>query len=251
MNEEYLLIKNLGVAIQGRDLLKNISLTIQKGEQWEITGSSGSGKTLLAHTLAGLHFFTGEIISTFEKDKKMVLVDQQHRFKDLANQRNFYYQQRFNSIDAENTITVKQAIRNNSSDPDQPLSKAATELAGLLKIGHLLNEPLIQLSNGENKRLQLVKALLQQPGILLLDQPFIGLDARGRDDLNGILKKMTSEGLQIILFLSSHDLPEFITNVAMLENGTITKITGREYVIHEAITPVTPGNRNRPVKKFI
>jgi molybdate transport system ATP-binding protein len=91
--------------------------------------------------------------------EKMVLVEQQHHFKNLSNTNNFYYQQRFNSRDAEDSITVREYLQiavSGSSGSNHQLEK----LVKLFDIKKLFSEPLIQLSNGENKRLQIVKALL-------------------------------------------------------------------------------------------
>ncbi|MEJ7677146.1 MAG: ATP-binding cassette domain-containing protein [Segetibacter sp.] len=114
--------------------------------------------------------------------KKVVLVEQQHHFKNLSNTSNFYYQQRFNSQDSEDAITVEEDLQNilskNIAAKDELIW-----LADLFDIKKLYTERLIQLSNGENKRLQIVKALLLQPAFLLLDNPFTGLDVKSRQIL--------------------------------------------------------------------
>src|SRR5688572_10551030 len=90
----------LSVRLHGDIILHNISFVIRKGEQWAIVGPSGSGKTTLLKSLIGRQSFTGHL--SFPEinpviGKKMILVDQQHQFKNLSNTSNFYYQQRFNS----------------------------------------------------------------------------------------------------------------------------------------------------------
>src|ERR1700730_12455706 len=114
MAEKFLLLDQVSVQMGGRLLLDNLTLTINRGEQWVITGPSGSGKTLLAHTLSGRHFYTGRIGYYFggqeetaveaRADKtwatgysrRIVLVEQQHRFKTRPGATDLYYQQRFN-----------------------------------------------------------------------------------------------------------------------------------------------------------
>ena len=198
-------------------ILQDISFTINKGEQWAIVGGSGSGKTTLAKVLTGKLFFSGELTYHFS-NQLIALVEQQHHFKNRSNTSSFYYQQRFNAADAEDSITVKEALA------DEPLSKQWIEL---LQLSHLLEKPLIQLSNGENKRLQLVKALQQMPALLILDNPFTGLDTEGRKILHTVIDNMVSAGIHIILITSAAELPGSITHVAVLEKGKLLLAAGK------------------------
>ena len=209
---------SLSVRQNGQTILDEISFTIQNGEQWAITGPSGSGKTTLLKALASKQFFTGQL--TIDEDnsarrKKIVLVEQQHHFKNLSNTSNFYYQQRFNSQDSEDAITVEEDLQHSLSKS----SSAKNELTGLVELfdlKKLFTERLIQLSNGENKRLQIVKALLLQPAFLLLDSPFIGLDVQSRQMLETVLDKVAKKGIHTIMATSALHLPFFITNVLSL-----------------------------------
>lgn len=203
-------IKNLTVKRGDTEVLRHLYLSIRQHEQWAIVGHSGSGKSTLALALIGSIFYQGDII---KNNVSIVLVEQQHHFKTLANTHDFYYQQRFNSFDAEDAITVETALASFSGKE---------KWVDLLQLTPLLSKPLIQLSNGENKRLQLVKALCLHPQILILDNPFIGLDVEGRETLHQIFNTLTRESIHILLITSSNELPSCITHVAVLENGSIT-----------------------------
>lgn len=219
---EVLKAEGLTVKQAGQTILDEVSFTIQPGEQWAIVGPSGSGKTSLLKALTGRLFFTGRVVLheyNPELNKKIVLVEQQHRFKNLSNTTNFYYQQRFNSQDAEDAITVEEdlhhALAKNTSAQDR-----LTELAELFDLKKLYAERLIQLSNGENKRLQIVKALLLQPAFLLLDNPFTGLDVKSREKLEKVLNEIGKKGIHIIIVTPPNYMPFFITNVLSLtQNG--------------------------------
>ena len=214
-------IHNVSVLLGSKMILNNINLAIDEKEQWAIIGASGAGKSTLAKAVSKKIFFRGEInIDQSDKDKatNIVLINQQHRFKNKSNVENFYYQQRFNSADTEDTITVEQDLAT-SSENKQELAKWI-EVFG---IDSILSKPLIQLSNGENKRLQLTKAMLKKPDLLILDNPFIGLDTLGRKSLENALNTISHQGIKILLIASSADLPSCITHVAILENGMITK----------------------------
>ncbi len=204
----------IGISVNtgGNRILNDISLVIHQGEQWAFVGHSGSGKTTLAHVFAGKVFHSGELAYHFYGNTHVELVEQQHHFKNRNNTSSFYYQQRFNASEAEDSITVAQALAG-YEDPEG--------WAGTLHLGDLLSKPVLQLSNGENKRLQIARALLTQPALLVLDNPFLGLDAEGRQTLHIMLDRICSKGIHIILITSPAELPACITHVAVLEKGVL------------------------------
>lgn len=224
MADTLLQLEKVAVKLGAQKVLDNIDLTIYEGQHWAVTGQSGSGKTVLAHTLAGRHFFSGHIKAGFDTPEtfhhSIVVVEQQHRFKDLTNRSDFYYQQRFNSFDAEQTATVAQELAAWITPDNQP---EATQWISLLQVDRLVEEPLIQLSNGENKRLQLTIALLQKPRLLVLDNPFVGLDVNGRMILHSILDTISTTGITLLLITTPDQLAPCITHVATLQKGVLTE----------------------------
>jgi molybdate transport system ATP-binding protein len=211
MAENFLTLKQVTVQLGGVKLLDGLDWNIRRAEQWAVVGPSGGGKTLLAHTLQGLHFALGEIGTD---GLKITMVEQQHRFRGRPGTTDLYYQQRFNSADAEATITVAEelAAAGVSGEPDG-------EWLDQLQVRALLTKPLIQLSNGENKRVQLAVALREKPDLLILDNPFLGLDVEGRGVLNGIINRLAAGGMPIILITGEHEIPACITHIGRLENG--------------------------------
>ncbi len=209
--------------IQEKEVLQDISWEIRTGEQWALFGEAGAGKTVLAHTLAGAHAFQGSIEFPERKDiafeKITRVVDQQHRFRDLQNQSNFYYQQRYNASDASQTITVREDLADFDDQDQGPIHKS--ELLKAFHLDDLMDEPLIQLSNGENKRIQILKALLDFPYLLILDEPYTGLDLQGRQLLDGILQKIADWGRHMILLSSRDHRPPGFNRQAWLRNGQI------------------------------
>jgi molybdate transport system ATP-binding protein len=238
MPENLIELQNVSAKAAGNNVLTDISFTIRRGEQWAIVGPSGSGKTSLALSLLGRLFYSGTI--RYYTDATIGYVEQQHRFRTLSNTTDFYYQQRFQSQDAEDSLTIRQELHAFLvSDEHQTMA-----LLQRLHLGEMLDEPLIQLSNGENKRLQIARALLNKPGILILDNPFTGLDTDGRRLLHDIINKISADGMQILLITSLEEMPACITHLAVLDNGSIEyagAITG--YEIHSA--------SNETIKKTI
>jgi molybdate transport system ATP-binding protein len=222
---EVLKADSITVRHAGRTILNQISFSIHEGEQWAIVGPAGSGKTTLLKALTGRQHFTGHV-SLHENNtalsRKVVLIEQQHHFKNLSNTTNFYYQQRFNSQDAEDAITVQEALEKTMSARGSS-QNSLIELAELFDIKKLFTERLIQLSNGENKRLQIVKALLLKPAFLLLDNPFTGLDVNSRKKLEDVLNEIGNKGIHIITVTSAAHLPFYITNVlSFSKDGSYT-----------------------------
>ena len=220
MKENLLRLNQVTVKSGGVPILDKIDLSIQKGEQWLIAGPAGSGKTSLAYTLLGRHFYSGSIDFNFGMDNKTYrvgIVEQQRRFKNLSHTNDFYYQQRFNASDADQTITVEEEFG------ERILVKNRWEdfLLDRLGIRNLLSKPQIQLSNGENKRVQLAIALASEPELLILDNPFLGLDAEGRETLGQILDDLIQRGIHILLIGSPSELPSLITHIAWLEKGKL------------------------------
>lgn len=210
MSSTFLTLEGVSVQIGGIRLLDNLNWTIRRGQQWAITGPSGSGKTVLAHTLLGTHFYTGTITTA---TRRLGIVEQQHRFRNRPGTTELYYQQRFNASDADQTITVAQELADAGWDGDK---------AGWLDTLHirpLLEKPLIQLSNGENKRTQLAIALLNDPEALVLDNPFLGLDTEGRSTLHSIIDGLAARGIQLLLITGAQEIPASITHIAQLDKG--------------------------------
>ncbi len=207
-------IQHLSASYGSTQVLDDISFQVLEGQNWAVVGSMGSGKTSLAKALTGRLFRKGQV-SFFQEEEttsKVYWIEQQHRFKNRSNVSDFYLQQRFNSQDSEDAYTILEELAEEDS----------VAIQSWLEVFHLKaleNKPLIQLSNGENKRLQLVKALLKQPDWLILDNPFLGLDVEGRAILSQCLAKLHALGIQFILISSAVVLPESITHVMVLEAG--------------------------------
>ncbi|HEY4336947.1 MAG TPA: ATP-binding cassette domain-containing protein [Puia sp.] len=210
MASTFLTLKGVSVHLGGSRLLDELDWTIHRGEQWALTGPSGSGKTVLAHTLLGTHFYTGTITTA---TRRIGIVEQQHRFRNRPGSTELYYQQRFNASDADQTITVAQELT------DAGWDGADESWVDSLHVRPLLKKPLIQLSNGENKRTQLAIAMLQRPELLILDNPFLGLDAEGRATLHTIINSLADKKIQLLLITSPQEIPASITHIAQLDAG--------------------------------
>jgi molybdate transport system ATP-binding protein len=204
-------VSELSVRKASVQVLADISFTLKKGDHLAITGAAGSGKTSLALALAGKIFSTGKIHYAGDLQQGIVWVEQEHHFKNLSNTSSFYYQQRFNSADAEDALTVAEYLGR--------VDISANELLRPFEIDRLMDKPLIQLSNGENKKVQIARALLSSPAVLVLDQPFVGLDIAARASLHQRIDELATKGMLIILVTQPLEIPACITKVISLEKS--------------------------------
>jgi molybdate transport system ATP-binding protein len=217
-----IIVQNVSLRLGGSTLLDNISLEIPSGGHLRISGPSGSGKTILTKAIAGQLFHEGKIIfkTGNEPVTPLVLrVEQHYHFTNRAHVQQFYYQQRFNSMDADDAATVKEELQQLNTD-----STRLDELLDIFGMSNHLDAPLLHLSSGEHKRFQLIKAFLQSPQLLILDEPFTGMDTRSRSLLRNLITECAYQGMQFIIICEETDCPALISNAIHLDHGQLTAI---------------------------
>ena len=191
-----------------------MNFTLERGENLAIVGTNGSGKTILIETLLGQHFLvSGHLEYDFGRERRLVSDYIKYiTFRDAYGSADagYYYQQRWNASDRENVPTVRELLDRIVSEPAW-----RDELFDLLGIVPLLDRQIILLSSGELRRFQIAKMLLGAPRVLIIENPFIGLDVQTRELLKNLLLRLIRDaGIQIILALSApEDVPDFITHV--------------------------------------
>ena len=224
-------------------LFTGLNFTVEQGENWALIGESGSGKSALLQTIASRFNVTGGIIeyhffNEFLKDKPngmeinhqqfIALVEPRHHFKNLSNTSYFYYQQRYNSSDSEDALTVEQYLNSIFPIPGRPVYWNFQKVIKSLKLGGLLEKQLIKLSNGETKRLMIAAALMKNPVLLLLDNPLTGLDIDTRATFDNLIGEIIQSGITVIMASAPNQIPAAISHVAVLNNGIVSQKMTRE-----------------------
>lgn len=236
MLEPFVHISNLNLKYQQNQVLKELDWQILKGENWLLGGKSGSGKTSLAKAIAGLEKSTGTIQINFDSSsplaKQVHFVSSWFHFTNLEGDRNFYYQQRYNKHQRNDTLTVYAELLHYAKEQGLDINKVEPYLK-LFGFSNFRDTQLIELSSGENKKLQLIKALWLKPQLLIIDQPYTGLDAASRRKLNQAFDDLTNQGVQLILISNDKEIPNCINKFAEIRNGQLTVVNSQEEISKE------------------
>ena len=208
-----------------------VSLELKPGEHIAIAGPNGAGKSLLVDLMTGKYpLSAGRADYDFgpSADKTLYNNVKYIAFRDTygSTDANYYYQQRWNAHDQDEIPLVRDLLGTPSR------SDLEGVLFDLFRLRPLLDKRVILLSSGELRKFQIAKALLTGPAVLIMDNPFIGLDAGTRAVLFELLDGLSRLGaLQIILVVSRpDDIPSFITHVVPVEDKIVLpKMPRRNY----------------------
>ena len=213
-----------------------------EGEHIAVVGPNGGGKSMFIDIIIGTHplLMTEPMYDFTPSKKKLVSENIKYiTFRDSYGESDgaYYLQQRWNQHDIdENTPTVGRQLEeayNLVGEDTLERRELQKHLYELFNMDNLLDKYIILLSSGELRKFQLAKTLLSDPRVLIMDNPFIGLDPQTRDQLKDLLKTLSNErALQIILVLSKvDDIPDFITHVVEVKNMKVfAKITKKVYL---------------------
>ncbi|QVL30923.1 ATP-binding cassette domain-containing protein [Telmatocola sphagniphila] len=228
--------------------IQDLSWVWQDGETWAITGDVGSGKTTFLDLLLGqLRQTEGQIhwpiLEVLRRAGRPVAwpseIMERVSFKEesrLFSYGKHYYQQRYDFADADDIPTLEEYLRNGSPFEEAHFEPVCDEL----HIKNLLPLTLVKLSNGQTRRARLARALLRKPEILLLDEPFIGLDVQTRAELDQLLKSLVARGQRLVVTTKPDQIPDWVTNVRRLGpiSTTVSKIATHETSAEIAGEPI-------------
>lgn len=213
--QAFLSLQNATFTKSHQILITQLNFQIHKGEQWAIIGKIGAGKTTLLECLAGKYFLQEGSLSYFFDKEAIALVSFQEQSK-LLDYSAFYYQQRYYASQTKGIITAQELLYQSLF---QRIDKAQLDsIADLLQLREVLPLEVIKLSNGQKRKLLIAKALLKKPQLLLLDNPYIGLDMSARQVMNELVNTLIDAGLQIVLVTNKEDIPKKITHIAEVRN---------------------------------
>lgn len=206
-------------------LAEPVNFYLDEGEHLAITGRNGGGKSMLVDMITGKHPVAPDSISYSFTEPYNNL--KHITFRDTYggdNDRTYFLQQRWNQTEIdEETPTVGSKLEEAFmlAGEDTPERREfQRHLYKLFNLEDLLDKYIILLSSGELRKYKLAANLFTKPKVLIIENPFIGLDAETRNQVKELLKMLAEEkGMQIILVLSKMDeVPDFITRVIKMDH---------------------------------
>ena len=218
---KFLDIKNIKLSFDNKDLeimiLRNLSLSVKEGDFVAITGASGSGKTSLLRTICGLENpKEGEIILDHSiMFNKEISVPTEKRNIGLVIQEKVL----FPHMNTRQNIEFGISKRNDKNE-------LGNEIMEKLKIQKLSEKYPYQLSGGESQRVALARSIVMKPKLLLLDEPFSGLDTELKTKIYPEIKSILDEN-KITCLMVTHDLTEvkaLADKLFNLESGKLVEI---------------------------
>jgi lipoprotein-releasing system ATP-binding protein len=227
MNNTIFELKNISkeyrTKVETIEILKNINFKLNQADFVSIQGKSGSGKTTLLNIIGLLDTpSTGEIrfddkIINYsdEKIKNMI------RNKKIGFVFQFHYL--LNEFTALENVMLP-ALIDKKIDRKQ-LEIKAKELLDLVELGHRVNHKPLELSGGEKQRVAIARALVNEPNIILADEPTGNLDLETSETISKLFKKINEEKKQTIVIVThSNELAELTKDKYKIEKGNLKKI---------------------------
>ena len=212
------------------DVLHHVNLEIQDGEFVIISGTSGSGKTTLLNILGlidratgGNYILNGENITDMN--------DNAHA--ELRNQMFGYVFQSFYLIDELNIVENVCVPAGYAGERKKERNKRAEELLKVVGLGDKVHSRPSQLSGGEKKRVAIARALINNPKIILADEPKGNLDSNNSRIVMELLKKKYIEGKTIIMVTHDPSLEIYATKIIHIVDGKIEEIKVNNTHLHE------------------
>ncbi|AWM36799.1 putative ABC transporter ATP-binding protein YlmA [Gemmata obscuriglobus] len=229
-------LKGATVVRGGEAVLRDFDWVVREGEAWAVVGPTGSGKTTLAEALLGRHPLNGGALTWPLFDRLRAAgrrVDYPSQvvahvtFREnsrLFSYAGHYYQQRFEFADSDEPLSLERFLRTGTGASDSDLAAVCARFG----IGDRRAQSFMTLSNGQTRRARLARAMLARPEVLVLDDPFIGLDAQARIDLAALLHELVDDGKRLVLICRADAVPEWVTNVLELPRLAGGSRTGAE-----------------------
>jgi len=209
--------------------LKSVNISIDKGEFVAIMGASGSGKSTLMNLLgcldtpnSGDYFLDGQNSSKLTKNE----------YAAIRNQKIGFVFQGFNLLPRttalENVELPLMYDRSNHVKNFQTKAKEALERVGL---GDRMHHIPSQLSGGQQQRVAIARALVNNPPIILADEPTGNLDSRTSVEVFQLFQKLNDEGITIIMVTHERDFASFAKRIIEMRDGRVIK----DYFIKERL----------------
>ncbi len=224
MRSNMLSIEQLNFTLSNSSQLIIPHLSLKQGQSLLVLGDNASGKSVLAQILTGdISNYQGKVVLTEQFTTLSFELESQTLEQDRLNDRSDLME-----VGLDNGRTAREIIIGDKSFSPKDFD----DVIALLSIKKLLEKPFKILSTGEVRKVLLARALMLNPKIMLLDEPYAGLDIASQVHLSAILNTLVAKGVSIVLFDFYHQsLPSSIENIVYLKQGRIVLSGKRKEII--------------------
>ncbi len=201
--------------------LRCVDLTVEKGEMVVIMGASGSGKSTLMNLLgcldkatSGEYFLDGVDVSILTKDE----------YADIRNHKIGFVFQGYNLLPRTTALeNVELPLFYDRKRRIKDPKKAAIEALGIVGLADRVDHEPSQLSGGQQQRVAIARALVNQPAMILADEPTGNLDTRTSIDVLSVFQELNDKGITVVLVTHEHDIAQYAKRIVEMRDGVIIK----------------------------
>ena len=256
LNNPFITLNNISIRVGEHVSFQGTNWAMKTGQHWGIIGANGSGKSTLADAICRkIPIIQGHVQYFFDKDAEKarsylksgeILQISTEAHKELLRGHAEYHQARWQSFEGHNAPSVSELLTGKSIEHHSPFEvtplkrsedlyrQRREEAVKLLGIEYLLERKIIHVSHGEARKVLLARALMQSPELLVLDDPFSGLDNASRALLQQTIEELFNhETLHILLLTSRADeILEGITHLLCVEQGRVVAQGEKEALLN-------------------
>jgi iron complex transport system ATP-binding protein len=236
MSDEVLRLRGVGIRHERSMLLRDVDWTVHSDESWVIIGPNGAGKTTLLQVAAAMLVPTEGAVEILGEGLDIADVTDLRARIGLASAAVADRVPPAEKV-IDLVLTASYGILGrNAEGYDSFDVTRAVELLDALGCAHLIRRKFATLSEGERKRVQIARAMMPDPELLLLDEPAAGLDLGGREDLLRRISALARDPMAPTIILVTHhveEVPEHFTHAMLLRRGAVLAVGSLQEVFTE------------------
>jgi putative ABC transport system ATP-binding protein len=198
--------------------LRGVSLEVERGGFVAIMGTSGSGKSTLMNIVGcldrptkGHYFLDGLDVANFSKDERA----------DIRNKKLGFVFQGFNLLRRTSAVENVELPLIYANVPAKERLQRSMKALQVVGLAHKADSQPNQLSGGQQQRVAIARALVNEPSLLLADEPTGNLDSRTSIEVMGVFQRLNDQGITVVLVTHEPDIAQYAKRVVVVKDGEI------------------------------